>query len=36
MKLTGIVWEVVHWIHLDQYRDDWQVLVNKVMNLLVP
>jgi hypothetical protein len=36
MDLTGIGWEGVHWIHLAQYRDQWQVLVNKVMNLYVP
>jgi hypothetical protein len=26
-------WEGVNWIHLVQERDQWQVLVNTVMNL---
>jgi hypothetical protein len=34
MKRGG--WEGVDWIHLAQDRDQWQALVNTVMNLLVP
>jgi hypothetical protein len=33
--LREIGWEVVEWIHLAQYRDWWQILVNVVMNLRV-
>jgi hypothetical protein len=29
-------WEGVDWIHLAQDRDQWQALVNTVMNLQVP
>jgi hypothetical protein len=36
MNLREIVWEDVDWIHLAQYRDQWQVLVNAVKNLQVP
>jgi hypothetical protein len=28
--------EVVHWMHLAQDRDQWQDLVNMVMNLCIP
>jgi hypothetical protein len=28
--------EVVDWIHLAQYRDQWWAVVNTVMNLQVP
>jgi hypothetical protein len=28
--------KVVDWIHMDQDRDQWWVLVNSVMNLRVP
>jgi hypothetical protein len=28
--------ELVNWVHLDQYRDQWQALVNTVMSLKVP
>jgi hypothetical protein len=31
-----IGWEGVDWIHVPQYRDQWQALVNMVMNLWVP
>jgi hypothetical protein len=33
MDLTEIGWEGVNWMHLDQGRDQWQALVNTVMNL---
>jgi hypothetical protein len=33
MNLREIVWEVVEWIHLAQNKDQWQALVNMVMNL---
>jgi hypothetical protein len=36
MDLQEIGWEVADWIHLAQYRTQWQILVNKVMKLLVP
>jgi hypothetical protein len=29
-------WEGVDWIHLAQDRDQWQAVVNTVMNLRVP
>jgi hypothetical protein len=29
-------WEVMDWIHLAQDRDQWQALVNVVMNLPIP
>jgi hypothetical protein len=35
MDLREIGWELADWIHLDQDRDQWQVLVNTVMNLRV-
>jgi hypothetical protein len=35
IDLREIVWEVVDWIHLAQYRDQKQVLVNKVIDLQV-
>jgi hypothetical protein len=28
--------EGVHWIYLDQNREQWQALVNMVMNLQIP
>jgi hypothetical protein len=33
MDLREIGWEGVHWMHLAQARDQWQALVNTVMNL---
>jgi len=35
MDLREIGWEGVDWIHLAQDRDQWQDLVNTVMNLQV-
>jgi hypothetical protein len=34
LRETG--WDGVDWIDLAQYRDQWKVLVNTVMNLQVP
>jgi hypothetical protein len=34
LKETG--WEDVDWIHLDQYRDQWQAFVNKEIDLRIP
>jgi hypothetical protein len=34
--LRAIEWEVVDWMYLVQYRDQWRFLVNTVMNLRVP
>jgi hypothetical protein len=36
MDLREIGWECVGWIHLAQGRYQWRVLVNTIMNLLVP
>jgi hypothetical protein len=36
MDLMEIGWEVVDWMQMDQDRNQWQILENKVMNLLVP
>jgi len=36
MDLTGIGWEGVDWMYLAQGRDQWQAVVNTVMNLRVP
>jgi hypothetical protein len=36
MDLREIGWEGVYWIHLDYDRDQWQALVNMVMNLWFP
>jgi len=36
LDLREIWWEGVDWIHLDQDRDQWQALVNTVMNLQFP
>jgi hypothetical protein len=33
MDLREIVWEIVDWMYLAQGRDQWQALVNTVMNL---
>jgi hypothetical protein len=35
MDLRDIGWEDVNWIHLAQNRDQWQTVVNTVMNLQV-
>jgi hypothetical protein len=35
MDLREIGWEVVDWIHLAQYMDQWWALVNRIMNLRV-
>jgi hypothetical protein len=34
MDFKEIGWEVVEWIHLGQFRDQWQALVNTVNELL--
>jgi hypothetical protein len=36
MYLRKIGWEGVDWMHLAQDRDQWQALVNTVMNRRVP
>jgi hypothetical protein len=36
MNLREIGWEGVEWIHMAQERDQWQALVNTVMNLWFP
>jgi hypothetical protein len=36
MDLREIWWEGVDWIHLIHDRDQWQALVNMVINLCVP
>jgi hypothetical protein len=36
MELMEIRWEGVDWVHLAQERDQWQALVNMVMNHAVP
>jgi hypothetical protein len=36
MDFREIGWEGVDWICLPQDRDQWQVLVNAVMNVLRP
>jgi hypothetical protein len=35
-NLTGMGWKGVDWMQLAQDRDQWQALVNTVMNLRVP
>jgi trehalose/maltose hydrolase-like predicted phosphorylase len=35
IDLGDIVWEGVDWIHMGQDREQWQALVNTVMNLQV-
>jgi len=36
MNLMEIGWEGVDWMHLAQDRDQWQALVNMIMDLQVP
>jgi hypothetical protein len=36
MDLREIGWEGMDWVHLAQDRDQWQALVNMVMNLQFP
>jgi hypothetical protein len=36
MDLREIGWQAVGWMQLAQVRDQWQGLVNTVINLLVP
>jgi hypothetical protein len=36
MDLQEMGWGSMDWIDLAHYRDRWRVLVNAVMNLLVP
>jgi hypothetical protein len=36
MDAREIGWKVVDWIHLAQDRNQWQALVNTVVNLRVP
>jgi hypothetical protein len=36
IDLREIGWCVMDWINLSQVRDQWQALVNTVMNLRVP
>jgi hypothetical protein len=35
MDLSEIGWGGMHWMHLDEDRDQWRALVNTVMNLRV-
>jgi len=35
MHLREIGWEGVDWMHLTQGKDQWQDVVNKVMNLWI-
>jgi hypothetical protein len=36
MDLREAGWESMGWVHMAQDRDQWQALVNTVMNLQVP
>jgi hypothetical protein len=36
MDLKDIEWEVVDWISSDRDRDQWEALMNTVMDLRVP
>jgi hypothetical protein len=36
MDLRDIGWEGVNWVHLVQDKDQWQAVVNMVINLKVP
>jgi hypothetical protein len=31
-----ILWKVLDWVHLNEDKDQWQVFVNKAMNLRIP
>jgi hypothetical protein len=33
--LSELGWEIVDWMHLAQDRDQWQAVLNRVMNLQV-
>jgi len=35
VDLKGIRWDSMDWIHLSQDRDQWQAVMNTVMNLWV-
>jgi hypothetical protein len=35
MNLREVCWEVVDWTHLVQGKEQWQALVNMVMNVWV-
>jgi hypothetical protein len=35
MDLREISWEGLDWMHLDQDKDQWWAVVNRVMNLRV-
>jgi hypothetical protein len=36
LKRDGMGWDGMDWINLAQDRDQWRVLVNTVVNFLVP
>jgi hypothetical protein len=36
IDLKETAWQVVDWMQMVQYRDQWQVLVNTATNLRVP
>jgi hypothetical protein len=36
MDVREIGWGGMDWIHLAEDKDQWQALVNTVMNILVP
>jgi hypothetical protein len=36
MDCREMGWKVADWMHLTQNRNEWQALMNMVMNLLVP
>jgi hypothetical protein len=36
LECKEMCWEGVDWIHLIQNRDQWQALVNTIMNLWIP
>jgi len=33
MDIREVGWEIVDWMHMSQERDQWQALMNMVMNL---